>query len=111
VDFPDFPGCVTAGATLEDARRMAAEALELHVEGMVEDGTPIPPPSALDVIMADPDDRDAVAFLVDAPTRPVRAVRVDVTLPEDVLEQIDKAAKNRSKFLTAAARAHPRGIA
>lgn len=37
VDFPDFPGCVTAGKTLEDARRMAAEALALQVEGMLED--------------------------------------------------------------------------
>jgi predicted RNase H-like HicB family nuclease len=110
VDFPDFPGCVTAGGTLEDARRMAAEALELHVEGMAEDRAPIPPPSSLDTIMADPDNREAVAFLVDAPTRPVRAVRVNVTLPEDVLKQIDKAAKNRSKFLTDAARAHLREI-
>ena len=29
VDFPDFPGCVTAGETLEEARVMAAEALAL----------------------------------------------------------------------------------
>jgi predicted RNase H-like HicB family nuclease len=29
VDFPDFPGCVTAGKTLEEARKMAVEALEL----------------------------------------------------------------------------------
>ena len=33
VEFPDFPGCITAGVTLEDARRMAAEALLLYVEG------------------------------------------------------------------------------
>jgi predicted RNase H-like HicB family nuclease len=40
--FPDFPGCVTAGNTLEEARRMAAEALALHIEGMAEDGEAIP---------------------------------------------------------------------
>ncbi len=111
VDFPDFPGCVTAGATLEEARLMAAEALEFHIEGMTQDRLPIPAPTPLDQIMADPDNWDAVAFLVDAPIRPVRAIRVNVTLPEDVLEQIDKAAKNRSKFLTDAARAHLREIA
>ena len=33
VSFPDFPGCVTAGRTLEEGRRMAAEALALHIEG------------------------------------------------------------------------------
>jgi predicted RNase H-like HicB family nuclease len=32
VSFPDFPGCVTAGRTLEEARRLAAEALAFHVE-------------------------------------------------------------------------------
>jgi predicted RNase H-like HicB family nuclease len=37
-DFPDFRGCVSAGATLDEARRMAHEPLELHVSGMVEDG-------------------------------------------------------------------------
>jgi len=48
VSFPDFPGCVTAGRTLEEARRLAVEALQLHVCGMTEDGEPIPEPSTLD---------------------------------------------------------------
>ncbi len=37
VDFPDFPGCATAGKTLEKARTMAAEALELYIVGMLGD--------------------------------------------------------------------------
>jgi predicted RNase H-like HicB family nuclease len=37
VSFPDFPGVVTAGTDLDDARNMADEALTLHVEGMAED--------------------------------------------------------------------------
>ena len=37
VSFPDFPGCITAGKTLDEAHRMAAEALELHIAGMVEE--------------------------------------------------------------------------
>jgi predicted RNase H-like HicB family nuclease len=45
VSFPDFPGCVTAGRTLEEARRMAAEALALHIAGMIEDGEMVPDPS------------------------------------------------------------------
>ena len=31
VSFPDFPGCVTAGNTLDEARRLAPEALALHI--------------------------------------------------------------------------------
>jgi predicted RNase H-like HicB family nuclease len=52
VDFPDFPGCVSVGATLDEARRMAQEAIKLHVSGMVEDGEELPSPSSLEVIMA-----------------------------------------------------------
>jgi predicted RNase H-like HicB family nuclease len=61
VDFPDFPGCVTAGATLDEARRMAHEALELHVTGMIAHGEELPAPSTLDAIMAAPENQDAAA--------------------------------------------------
>ena len=103
VDFPDFPGCVTAGKTLEDARRMAAEALRFHIEGMIEDGEAIPEPSGLDDIMADPDRRNAVAVLVDASVRRP-TVRVNVSLPPDLVEAIDRVSDNRSRFLADAAR-------
>ena len=105
VDFPDLPGCVTAGRTLEEARRAAAEALALHIEGMVEDDEVVPAPSELDAVMSDPYNTNAVAFLVDAPSVPSRSVRVNVTLPEDVLQAIDKVSGNRSRFLADAARA------
>jgi predicted RNase H-like HicB family nuclease len=45
ISFPDFLGVITAGTDLDDARRMAEEALAFHVEGMVEDGEAIPEPS------------------------------------------------------------------
>jgi predicted RNase H-like HicB family nuclease len=111
VDFPDFPGCVTAGRTLDEARRMASDALDLHVRGMIEDREPIPEPSSLDAIMADADNREAVAFLVDAPTQPARSVRVNVMLPADLVEAIDRSTNNRSRFLIDAARAKLRGVA
>ncbi len=103
VDFPDFPGCVTAGETLDDARRMAAEALQFHIEGMIEDGETIAAPSRLDEIMANSDHRDGVAVLIDVSLkRP--AVRVNVSLPPDLLEAIDRVSDNRSRFLAEAAR-------
>lgn len=104
VDFPDFPGCVTAGRTLEEARRMAVEALALHIEGMTEEGEPIPAPSSLDAIMADPANADSVAALVDVATGPARAVRINVTLPADLVDAIDRVSTNRSRFLADAAR-------
>jgi predicted RNase H-like HicB family nuclease len=103
VDFPDFPGCITAGKTLEDARRMAAEAVHLHIQGMIEDGEAIPAPSPLDEIMADRHNRDAVAVLIDVAVRRP-AVRVNTSLPSDLLEAIDRVSGNRSRFLAEAAR-------
>jgi len=42
---PDLPGCVTTGKTVEEIERNIREAIELHLEGMLEDGDPIPEPS------------------------------------------------------------------
>jgi predicted RNase H-like HicB family nuclease len=43
---PDLPGCVTTGRTVEEIVRNMAEAIELHLDGMREDGQPIPEPSS-----------------------------------------------------------------
>ena len=53
VSFPDFPGCVSDGDTVDDALRRGAEALAFHVEGMLADGEPVPPPRTLHDIKAD----------------------------------------------------------
>lgn len=106
VDFPDFPGCVTAGATLEEAHKRAPEALRFHIKGMIEDGDTIPEPSTLDDIMADPDNEGALPFLVRVPDPRTR--RVNITLPESDLEAIDAYARqhkmSRSGFLLDAAK-------
>jgi predicted RNase H-like HicB family nuclease len=44
---PDLPGCVSTGDTVEDAERNIREAIRFHLEGMREDGLPIPEPKAL----------------------------------------------------------------
>jgi predicted RNase H-like HicB family nuclease len=41
---PDLPGCVTTGPTLEDTRRLIAEAIEFHIEGLRLHGYPVPEP-------------------------------------------------------------------
>jgi predicted RNase H-like HicB family nuclease len=108
VSFPDLPGCVTAGTSLDDARAMAAEALALHLEGLIEDGEPAPEPSSLEAVMADRESRDAVAILVPAPEGPARVIRVNITVPEPDLKQIDQFAEEhgftRSGFLLKAAK-------
>lgn len=43
---PDLPGCVSTGATVEETETSIREAITFHLDGMREDGTPIPPPSS-----------------------------------------------------------------
>jgi predicted RNase H-like HicB family nuclease len=43
---PDLPGCISTGATVEEAESELREAIEFHLAGLREDGTPIPPPSS-----------------------------------------------------------------
>ena len=56
--FPDFMGCISAGDTMEEVIAMGHEALQLHVDGMVEDGDAIPESSVvtLDGVRSDFDD-------------------------------------------------------
>jgi predicted RNase H-like HicB family nuclease len=108
VSFPDFPGCITAGKNIDEAKDMAQEALTLHIHGMLEDGEQLPAPSRLEDIMSDPDYANAIAYLVvSVPDARPRTVRVNVTVPEMTLKQIDAAAKkrgmSRSSFLVHAA--------
>ncbi|HWU63038.1 MAG TPA: type II toxin-antitoxin system HicB family antitoxin [Ensifer sp.] len=107
VSFPDFPGVVTAGPDLDDARAMAQEALALHVDGLIEDGEAIPEPSTLEAIMSNPENKDAVAVLIPLKTQNRKVVRLNITLPEDVLVEIDAYAQahglTRSGFLASAA--------
>jgi len=108
VSFPDFPGCITAGKNIDEAKDMAQEALTLHIRGMLEDGDQLPVPSRLEEIMNAPNYANAIAYLVvSVPDAKPRTVRVNVIVPEMTLKQIDAAAKkrgmSRSSFLVHAA--------
>jgi predicted RNase H-like HicB family nuclease len=93
VSFPDFPGCVTAGRSLEEARRRAPEALAFHIAGMLEDGEKIPRPSKMDDLAGDPNRENAVAFLVSTGFNKAKTVRVNVTARENQIETIDRLAR------------------
>ena len=107
VSFPDFPGCVSAGKTIEDSLRESTEALALHVEGMREDGKKLPNPRSVDAIRQAREDwvdlQDAIIATVPLLPSPGKSVRVQLTIDERLLARIDAVAKNRSAFLAQAA--------
>ncbi len=98
VVFPDFPGCVTSGKTIDEALECAREALALHVEGMEEDGDALPAPSDLASIRSS-DEWDTGADVVVATVpliRPVgKATRIGLSIDKGILEAIDDEAKRR----------------
>ncbi len=64
VEFPDFPGCVTAGLTVDDALVMAEQALAFHVDGMRDDGDAIPELTDLEAILNSDAAADAGAVMI-----------------------------------------------
>jgi len=110
VEFPDFPGCVTAGLTVDEALAMAEQALELHVEGMRDDGEAVPEPTDLDKVLKSPAAAGAAAVMIALARSKGRAVRFNATMDEFLLERVDFAAKElgmtRSGLLATAARAY-----
>ena len=48
VTVPDLPGCFSAGRSIDVALAMAKEAIELHIEGLIDEGLPVPHPGSID---------------------------------------------------------------
>jgi len=107
VSFPDFPGCVTAGSTPEEALALAEEALQFHVDGMLKDEAELPSATPIESVIRDPD-IDVVAIALVPVRLPGRTVRVNVTMDENLLSAVDTAAAtegySRSAFLAEAVR-------
>lgn len=104
IEFPDLPGCISAGRSLEEAKAMAVEALAGHVALLRQEGMPVPDPSTLDQLAGDPNRLDAVLLLVDLDPNLLKSERVNVMIPRHLLGRIDAASHgNRSRFLVEAA--------
>jgi predicted RNase H-like HicB family nuclease len=48
---PDLPGCVVAGASRDEVLELIREAIEFHIEGLREDGQPIPEPTSFSAVV------------------------------------------------------------
>jgi predicted RNase H-like HicB family nuclease len=111
VSFPDFPGCISTGKNVDEAITKGSAALSFHVAGMAEDGDAIPMLRSYDEIIADKELREWAdgAIVAAIPFElPAKAVRVNISIDEHLLEQLDGAAKSRhmsrSAFIASAVR-------
>ena len=95
VTIPDLPGCFSAGSSIEEAIRMAQEAAECHIEGMLIDSEPIPTPSEIEVHKDQPDFKNGIWAVVevDISKLSLKSKRINITMPERLIKTVDQYAK------------------
>ncbi len=109
VTVPDLPGCYSAGTTLDEALKNVHEAIACHCEGLLLDGEPVPQPRAIESHQKKFNDPKAIWAVVDFNILSTsgKAKRINLTIPEKILRQIDhharKRGETRSGFVTSAA--------
>jgi predicted RNase H-like HicB family nuclease len=109
VTVPDLPGCFSAGDTFDEAVDRAYEAIDAHVELLLQEGEDLPVTRPLAVHQANPDLADAVWVVIDAPVERYfgPAEKINITVPALLLRHIDDYARahgeSRSGFLARAA--------
>ena len=112
VSFPDFPGCISVGATMDQALANASEALQGHVKMMEADNEAVPAPRSVDDILADEqlaEEREGAILSAVHLIRDLGSTtRINLSLDLGLLKAIDEAARarkqTRSAFLASAAR-------
>ena len=109
VTVPDLPGCFSGADTLDEAIARASEAVAFHIEGLLLQGEPTPPPQPIAIHQANPDYADGIWVLVpvDLALLSEKSVRVNISMPSRVLAALDAAAQRegstRSSLLTQSA--------
>jgi len=109
VTVPDLSGCFSAGDSIDEALSSVQEAIDLHLEGLVEEGKEVPAVKCIDIHQANPDYADGLWALVEVDTSRFdgKAEKINITVPRRILAQIDAFARShslsRSRFLVDAA--------
>ena len=98
--FPDLPGCVAMGDTIEGALANAADALRDWIDLSEENGKPAPPPRALEALRADPDVAQALSNGASLAVVPLvretgKSIKANLSLDAGLLAAIDEEAQRR----------------
>ncbi len=111
VIFPDFPGCVAQGDSVQEAMEHGVEALALHVEGMVAEGEALPAASGINALLpgwVDEADMPTQVHALLPVEVPGKSVRINITMDAGLVDRLDAAATRdgttRSGYLAQAVR-------
>jgi predicted RNase H-like HicB family nuclease len=99
VVVPDLPGCFSAGKTVDEALAMAKEAIELHLEGLIDEGLPVPRPGSVEQHNRRAKYRGGAWAVVTIDPAGLRASakRINITIPERILDAIDRFTQERGQ--------------
>ena len=109
VTVPDLPGCFSAGDTVDESLTNVVEAIECHIEGLLIDGETVPSGRTIERHRKSRQFSGGIWALVDIDLSKLsgKAKRVNITLPERLLVQIDlfasRTGDTRSGLLAQAA--------
>ena len=94
----DLPSCYSAGSTIDEAIKEAREAIECHIEAMLQEGEAIPSPRPLEFHKKNPDHSDAIFAYVDVDVGKLAgpSERINITMPKLILRRMDAYAKRVS---------------
>ncbi|MCX6583107.1 MAG: type II toxin-antitoxin system HicB family antitoxin [Candidatus Aminicenantes bacterium] len=109
VTVPDLPGCFSAGETMEEALENVCEAILCHAEGLMMDGETVPQPTSIENHRNNELYADGIWAVVTVDLSKIsgKAKRINITIPERLLVQVDNYAKKKGEtrsglFLSAA---------
>ncbi|MFQ5559200.1 MAG: type II toxin-antitoxin system HicB family antitoxin [Nitrospinota bacterium] len=109
VTVPDLQGCFSAGTTMDNALENAEESIECHLEGMLLDGEKIPLAGSIEKHRKNREYKNGTWALINIDLSKLsgKAKRINITLPENILSQVDQYAQthgeSRSGLLAQAA--------
>ena len=99
IEFPDLKGCQTAGDNLEEAMKLAQDALGLYLASLADRHLPLPPASALNSIKCPGAQKSYITVDYNSYRKKNKAVRRMVSLPQWMAEEADKRKLSLSKAL------------
>lgn len=99
VTFPDLPGCFSAGDTIEEALANAQEAAECHIEGFLLDSEPVPVARTIEEHKNKKEFKNGIWAIVDVDLSKLslKPKRINITMPERLLNSVDYFAKKRGE--------------
>jgi len=97
VTIPDLPGCFSAGSTLEMAIENSEEAILTHIEGLLIDNEDIPEPKTIEYHKNKNKQKNIIWAIVSVDLTKLsgKAKRINITIPEKLLNKIDNYAEHK----------------